>query len=879
MSLLFGFLKDKKKNLMPTLKRMDTVKTGNIDAEDIYLKIDEKNYLEQYDDYYISNIEVKFQEYKQKNTDKFESTTKIMDTFLEKIASKYDDTFTFSQNIAKIISKNQKIEKDLLETQLNTLLNRSNKSKNNIYRSNVLNLNLNVCKPFGIILSYAYSKMSNYKIKDIQRLIEIRKKIIRDKIDILKDFQKYCTNNGKSLKNEMLTKYCKENRANYECLPELIFLINRYCNVNTIQVDINSFTILKEDELPYLEITILNIYWLLNSLKTIKFHFIPEEFEKSLFNIYNEKLENILEKHKKTSKINSLIYNYTLYKNKWNFIDNFKNNYYREAINIYSNFVSHKSFDLTSKLNRVAPSKTVADLKRNTFIDIPFLKRKENDDNNDVKKRTAIITKNVNILEFILISLYSLNNTEYNFHFELIANDCFIKEFLILFLEIYNMDWIAPKDHSQFHIFDLLLYNNLMNRIEKFNIEVNNLDPFTFDKLLNFLYYNNTMTSFNLSLFSADVTYLTPFIHKIFGGMFNNKLLFNDMEDCTYLFNDIKDIEEKMISHLSVPFIYHLSILFHIIKKKNNLKELGFNFDIPFNILNKQNYMNAIFKFILNILFYVSNTRIKKFCSLSPNTFLDCRNDPEINRLINGLNINNNPLIEEFSIQMQFYKIVNIKVFISPKLKILNIGDLDLISFKSLCNNICSYEFNKNSSLERLSISLINSVTNLTFDLKLLFEKLFRIKIKNFISLNIFTNIEFTDKYQYLYLLNILNNNWISEYRITFNRNSQLIINENQNEIKKLYYLVSHNLEEKLLEDEDLMKIKNNPNSDVLKYINKSLDKYDESYWYLKYLLTKVYIDNLKNEERTKKIIFDILKYVYFIKTPKIYHTNMSKNI
>ena len=83
-------------------------------------------------------------------------------------------------------------------------------------------------------------------------------------------------------------------------------------------------------------------------------------------------------------------------------------------------------------------------------------------------------------------------------------------------------------------------------------------------------------------------------------------------------------------------------------------------------------------------------------------------------------------------------------------------------------------------------------------------------------------------------------------------------------------------MEEKLLEDEDLMKIKNNPNSDVLKYINKNLDKYDESYWYLKHILTKVHTDNLKNSERTKQIIFDILKYVYFIKTPKINHINPS---
>ena len=61
------------------------------------------------------------------------------------------------------------------------------------------------------------------------------------------------------------------------------------------------------------------------------------------------------------------------------------------------------------------------------------------------------------------------------------------------------------------------------------------------------------------------------------------------------------------------------------------------------------------------------------------------QNNPNINDLINDLNINNNPFLEDFSLQIQFYKIVNINIFISPKLKILNIGDLDLIIFKSLC--------------------------------------------------------------------------------------------------------------------------------------------------------------------------------------------------
>ena len=72
--------------------------------------------------------------------------------------------------------------------------------------------------------------------------------------------------------------------------------------------------------------------------------------------------------------------------------------------------------------------------------------------------------------------------------------------------------------------------------IVEFNLEINTLNPFSFDKLLHFLYYNNTLTSFNLSLFSADISYLTPFIYQSYDGVFKNELLLNDNEDYTYLF-------------------------------------------------------------------------------------------------------------------------------------------------------------------------------------------------------------------------------------------------------------------------------------------------------------------------------------------------------
>ena len=889
MSILFNMLKKKKSNVVSKLQRIDTVKNDSSALDDIYLIIDEKNSLNETNEDYIENIVKTFQGYKESESNISEKTNKIMNKFFEKFVTQFEDIFTLSQSISKLISKNKKIEKDLVEEQLSLLVR---KSRNNKYKSNILNLNLEICKPIAIILSYTYSKMGQYKIKNMEKLFTISKSIISKKVDIWNDFCKYCDSNKKNKDSEKLTKFCKDNKNKYDIQPEIIFIINKYSEVKTINIDVNAFTNLldifnlkknechlTDDDLLYFEITVLNIYWLFNSLNNVRLNFIDEDLETILYYRYKSIIEeDIFDKNKNQSlKMNNLIIKDNLFSNKWNFKDKFIINEYQNSTNKISSVTTHKSIDLSNNLAKLSGSKTVANPKRNTFMNLASLIIKPAQvSENSNPNRLEIVRSNVNRLEFMIMSLYSLNSfdNEKSLNLELISNDSLNFEFLLAFKKIYNMDWIS-KNFDEFHFFDLILCNNLMKNINKLNIEINGLDPFTFVKLLNFLYFNRSMTEFNLSLFSAEITYFTPFIYKIFERIYNIKLLKQNYEECTYLFNDVKDIEEKMLNHLSKNFIYNMQFLFHAIKKKRNLTELGFNFDIPLNIVNKEKYMNTIFKFILNILYHVSNSRIRKFCLLSPYTLIDCRKNPEINNLINNIDFNNNTSLEELSLQMQFYQIVNINIIIIPKLKILNIGDLDIVTFKLLSENICTDEFNKNSCLEKLTIGLFNTIREFNIEIKLIFEKLFRLKIKNFTSLNIFTNIEITTKYQYLYLLGILNNNWIPEYKLTFNKIIFSILEDNEikDKLKKIYFLVPHNMEQKLLEDKDIMEIKKfDKKNYLIKNINKDLDIYDESYWCLKYLFEHVYTDDLKNDERTKKMIFDILKYIYFIKNPKIIH-------
>ena len=106
-------------------------------------------------------------------------------------------------------------------------------------------------------------------------------------------------------------------------------------------------------------------------------------------------------------------------------------------------------------------------------------------------------------------------------------------------------------------------------------------------------------------------------------------------------------------------------------------------------------------------------------------------------------------IAEELTIQMKFFELQSIKCFISTKLRILNIGNLDLKTFEYLCNSICSYKFNTTSCLEELSIGLSSLVTEFSLDIKNLLCKLFNIKIKGLTHLTLLTNLDLSGKNEY----------------------------------------------------------------------------------------------------------------------------------
>ena len=822
--------------------------------EDRYLRIDGKNELESISENYLSSIYDNLINYKYEENN-YDEIFKLLNEILTKVSGFYSDYFDYSSKIAKSLD----VTKEDIEECYKVLLQKKN--------ADSLNLDVQTLTTLGKMVSYSYSKIDQYKIKDMKKFEDSINKVLTKKINIYDDFVKYCAEKKIDISKEKITDYYKKKRKEYDCLPEVIFLVNQFREVKTINLEIDSIynDELTNDDYKFFKLAILNFHWILNSLKTVKYNFNSYPIERLLSLRYKEKLNDICNKINDNINPKDIIFSqFISFQKKWNFSWRLKLNQFQGHSK--KKFAQSKTLQYKRK-TATFNAKSIGNAFKKVIDFGGALFTKGITDENT---RTNIVRKHQNLFEIMLLAIFNLNNIKKKVNLELIMNDCLTGEFLVLFIEIYKYEMVQKEDKTAFHIFDLLLFNNIIKNLDKLNIEINTLDLISFGKILCFLYHNTSLSKLNISFFTSDIAYIPQFLFKTYSEMINDKplkLLKKNFDKETYLFCNLKDIEDKLLDKLFWYFNNSLGTLFEIINKKDNMTELGFNFDAPSNIRNKPIYMNAIYKFILNIFFYFSKHKIKKLCIISPFTELDSCVKPEINDLIESINFPQNKNLEELTLQFKFNELESIHYFISTRLRILNIGNLDIKTFKHLCNTICTYQFNSKSDLEELSIGLMNNITDFNTEIKLILEKLFSIKINALSSLTLLTNLYLGDKNQYLYLLKLLNYNWISEYTITFDEDCQENYNPDEN-ATFIKYIVPPKLVNKLCS----MKIK--------RMIEESKDKteVDFAYWVLKYAFNKKYTDNLKNNERTKKMIFDILKYVHIVQTPTINNIYSRKN-
>ena len=845
-------------------------KKNKTSLNNLYISIDSKNIFTKLNENNINEMNKKIKKRYYQNDESSEKirqlSNAIRTNLLEYLIPKKADYFQICLYISKQFKKKKLLEN--IEKNIEYFFTKRVYFK----YAEKIKIDKNITYNLGLILCYIYNNLNKYKIKDFESfnktIVEVRNK----KIDVLNDFFIYCNNND--LKPEDINKYeyFENVKKKYMLEPELIFLINVFNLVQMIEIDFDfEGELFNLNEFSLFFIVIININYLLNDLNDIKLNLINRNLLYGIYGVNNLRLFNET-KYNLFFKKNKIIFNNNIYTEKWDFDQDFILENYREL-------KTEKTFYYKDiKIPEIKPNideisiKSKNSIKINNIFKHNFSFISNNIDNNNYEKLRRktltfssnnlsmnkniekenniieffkdIVNDNINILEMILITLFSLDYFQNLKKIELILNESYFYECCSYFRNSSKINI------GNSHIFDFI-YNKLI-KINSLSLEINSFDLITFNRMLKILYNNNNLLSFKCSLFSSDCTYFPQAIHKTNNQNIINKFIKINQND------NINDLnfrsEEKFFRNIYNTYERNLKHFFEIIKLKKKLKILGFNFDIPFPILNDEKYIIIIIKFILNILLLCidndSDSIIEELIILSPYLVINGYKFLFFDKLLD--NIHNNKCLIKLNIQMKLYNIINIHKLISERLKILNIGDFDLFSLKIFVENITNYNFCKISSLEEIGISLNKTIFKLDEDVKLIIAKLFNIKILNLSSINLYSNIEINKNEEFKEIISLLNNNWTPSYLFLINDKSNNIINNNSKLIKTVNYITRKTNN----------KNKKNENEN-------QLDNTNEIFRCLKLLLNKG--NGLKLDFFSKKnIISKILRYLYVSKPATI---------
>jgi len=884
---------------------------------DNYFKIDAKNTFSIGNSQDTSNKLNKLLEDNKEFIEEYlDNNNKLMSLFYEKIYKTDSDSFNISLTVSKQLRKSLNINKNMIDDKLDYFINKKMEYKS----SKEFKLDRENTYYLGYILSYAYSKFSSFKInseKDLKLNVDKTKK---EHIDLLTTFYAESLENENPQNRYSKVLFCKKNKTNFNLPGVYILLINAFIYIKDIEIDFNFDDQLTKDEVNLFIISLLNLQYIFSEKINIKISLINEglqclvyrRFYKELFkntnfgnfkmiymnkdDIYKKKwdfeTEFLLEKHRKLSKnylnqnnetiaednastnmntndnsnnSNSntpktpekdAILNSSYSNNKLSEENNSK--YYKSDKNVCKNLnLSNSKNDANNSMTNYLNSSINA---RNTFTKSYINKTQINNSSNSLVRTSnnpnekdndlhydQIIEAYKNTIALILLTIDSLYNFTNMRRLDLIINDCYQSE---IYSFLYN--YCSVDVSKRFHMVDILI--NKVKTLEELNIELNILDHITFSKILSFIDNNSSLTSLKLSFFSSDVTYLRQTIYKLYYQNINTKEI------------SISQILDYILPY----FTDNLEVLFELIKKKD-LKTIAANFDTPDLIEINNPYMNTIFKFLMNIIFLVDNPKshIEKLVILSPSTKFDSRFLPSIENILEDINFeDNNKVLTELSLHLQLFMVKNIKNLITERLIILNIGDCDIYTFKELTKYLTSYKFSKNSFLKKLSISLLDSIIEYTDETKKIFYKIFSIKIKQLLELNLYTNI-YMNKDTYLDLFDIFRNNWTSKCRLVLNPKTEIDLIYLEEENNKIKFLVSHTLEDKLLSKDELI-TRNKIFYDKEKKMIKEFYKNDDIFWFVWRVFNKKGKNKLQINQ--KDIIFNVLQYLYFTKNIEINH-------
>ena len=713
--------------------------------------------------------------------------------FFEKIFPKTNSDLYF-QNIylvEKYLSQNQIKEIKDISKSMNYMLNFDFKGE--------LFLSKEIIEHIGNILLFGFAKIKNkFKLYLINSYADFKEKIENVKfnqIDLLNEYYNPEFFN-KKIKNKNIPKYVYykepfvDNEGNVlgkdtQLLPnELILLLNKLQYIKTISFqienifsDINNNNSANSEMIKYL-IILINIQWLLPNILVVNFNLSSINLSNALIDIMSLKLYienkslNIFEQ-----KIYSPLYKYQLFKN-----DN---------------------YDLLIKSKGEKGNEVISFKEKDLNLEIDDSDEEEyqiNDNNKKLSKKEIInelynnyINKYSKEFDLIMITTYFIRILDKLHALNMKCPDIFCAEIR----ECYK----SIKNSKDINFLNLLIDKKQLNIL---NVEFNSLDFSNFQKILGIINSNINLSILKLIFFSCDKFYSLSGIYKLINDI-------NDPEINLDLFDKNTNLENSILNkYFLQKFQTNLEILCTLIRnRRKTLNELSLILNIPSLLLNNDNYILSLIKFIINIFITLcfEKNQIKIVKLIAPLIKLDNRKTIFLNELFGKMGKNSLSNIHTLFLQLNFCRINNISNLINTNLNTLSLGNLDIYTFTSFIKKYTSNEFISESKLVNIKIILNEGIIEYNDEIKTNFVKLFQKNPKNLMNFEIITNIIINNE-QLHELISIIKKNYVNKYLITFNKKSKTFIEEIINKELSDIIILDNAIEQKLKTLVKIIKLK-----------------------------------------------------------------------
>ena len=661
-------------------------------------------------------------------------------------------------------------------------------------------LNKEMIEHIGNILVYGFDKIKNkFKLYLIKSYADFKEKLENVKfhqIDLLNEYynQEFFLKKKNKDSNKKMQKYVyfkepftdsdgnvlgKESKF----LPnELILLLNKLQYIKTLSInienvfsDINNNAKVTLETIKYL-IILINIQWILPNILVVNFNVSNMKFSNSLIDIMSLKLSQEIKK---------------------------VNIYERKTYYSMNEIPTYNNYDLILKQKSSNSSKANNDiLEQNLNLEIDSSDDEEysikdnnkkeisNEDNNIIENKkltkkdmikgiyTNYLNKYNKVLDLIIITTYYIRILDKLHALNMKCPDVFSSEIR----ECYN----SINNTKEINFLNLLVDVDHLNILD---IEFNSLDFINFEKILGLINANSNLSSLKLIFFSFDKFYSLGGIFKILSDI-------NDPNLSMDLLNKNQNFENSVLNQFFLDkFQKNLEILSILLRNRHkSLNELSLLLDIPTLILNNDNYILSLIKFIINvfIFFCFDKNQIKIFKLIAPLINLDNRKTIFLNNLFGKVTPDNLNNVHTLILQFNFYKMNNIINLLSANLTTLSIGNFDLDTFSSFVTKITSDEFLKESKLVNIKIVLNENIIEYDGIIKDCFLKLLQKYPKNLLNFDILTNIKINCE-QLHEIIVLIKKSYVNKFIITFNKESESAIKEI---IKKdLTYVVNMNKE------------------------------------------------------------------------------------